>query len=148
MQKKNSSPLVIVHSSLVTNESMQITIQISDETYNNFSRIAKSKSKRVDEVIAEKLEGEFRFDVEKLENEIAYYSDKDVLALANLKWSTKQDNRLSFLTERQREEHLTIKQRDELSELMRQYHADNLRKAIGIGESLRRGLIKSADELA
>ncbi|MBC7795529.1 MAG: hypothetical protein H7Z37_01500 [Pyrinomonadaceae bacterium] len=119
---------------------MQVTIQISDETYNNFSRIAKSKSKRVDEIISAKLESEFGFDVEKMESEMAYYSDKLVLQIYAERMPKRQDNRLSKLLQMQQTKELTETERVELENLMIIYRVMSLRKVVAFSEAKKRDL--------
>jgi hypothetical protein len=68
--------------------------------------------------------------------------------LANLQMPEKQSIKLSRLLAKNGEGVLTDNERNELRNLMQINRFSDLRKAIGIVEALKRGLIKSVDELA
>ncbi len=84
---------------------------------------------------------------ETTERPLAGCSDDEVLALANMKMSAAENERMSELLDRQREETITPLERNELDTLFRVYQAGNLRKAQGISEAVRRGLIKTPADL-
>ena len=60
----------------------------------------------------------------------------------------KQSSRLSRLLTKNGEGNLTENEKEELGSLMQINRLNDLRKAIGIVEAIKRGLIKSAEELA
>ena len=60
----------------------------------------------------------------------------------------KQSNRLSLLLAENSKRSLTENEKEELGVLMQINRLNDLRKAIGIVEAMRRGLIKSTEELA
>lgn len=127
---------------------MQTTVDLSENAYNRVSSIARMTERTIDEVIEETFENRFEKEVEMLKKSVALSSDKEVLALANLQMPEKQSNRLSRLLAKNGEENLTDDERNELNNLMQINRLNDLRKAIGIVEALKRGLIKSAEELA
>ncbi len=83
-----------------------------------------------------------------LKKSVALSSDKEVLGLANLQMNETQSNRLSFLLAKNGEGNLTESDKEELYDLMQINRLNDLRKAIGIVEAMKRNLIKSAEELA
>lgn len=127
---------------------MQTTVNLSENAYNRVSSIARMTERTIDEVIEETFENRFEKEVEMLKKSVALSSDKEVLALANLQMPEKQSNRLSRLLAKNGEENLTDDERNDLDNLMQINRLNDLRKAIGIVEALKRGLIKSAEELA
>lgn len=126
---------------------MEITVNLPENVYRNISKLAEIKKRRVDEFIADKIREDFS--VENVENEQLFsdWSNKDVLDLANLKLPPKQDKRLSWLLENQRENNLTINEKIELEGLMGFYNLANIRKSQGIIEAVKRKLIKSPNDL-
>ena len=83
-----------------------------------------------------------------LKRSVAISSDSEVLSLANLQMPEKQSNHLSSLLAKNGERTLTDEEANELNDLMRINRLNDLRKAIGIVEAIKRGLINSAEELA
>ena len=102
----------------------------------------------IDEVIEETFENRFNEEVEILKKSIEFSSDNEVLALANFQMPEKQSDSLSFLLAKNSQENLAAKEKEELKTLMRVNRFNELRKAICIVEALKRGLIKSAEELS
>lgn len=119
---------------------MEVTINLPDRIYTNVESLAEKTSRRIDEVIAEKIEEEFSLDREAMEKQIAACSDKEVLQLSRLEMLPKQDRRLSFLLQKQGEQELTAKEQRELAELMELSRFATLKKAFALREVVRRGL--------
>ena len=86
-------------------------------------------------------------EAEILERPLADCSDAEVLAVANMKMSEKENKLMSELSDKQREETITPLERNELDALFRVYQVGNLRKSQGIYEAVLRGLIKTPDDL-
>ncbi len=126
---------------------MEIRVNLPENIYRSVTELAVRTSRGVDEVIADKLRDDFS--IENIDNEelVAVWSDEDVLALANLKLPPKQDRRLSQLLERQRESRLTMNEKVELEGLMGLYNLANFRKSQGIVAAVKRGLLKTPDDL-
>ena len=125
---------------------MDVTISLPDKVFANLANLASKTHRRVDEVIVEKIERDFSPDVDFQEQakiikqSIKYCSDKEVLELANLQMP--DDKRLSYLFEKNRESILTKKEHAELTKAVEISRINDLRKAFGIVEAKKRGLIK------
>ena len=126
---------------------MQTTINLSENAYQYVSSVAQMTERTIDEVIEETFENRFEKEVEMLKKSIELSSDKEVLELADFQMPEKQSNRLSRLLEKNGERNLAENEKEELSSLMQINRLNDLRKAIGIVEAMKRGLIKSAEEL-
>ena len=119
---------------------MEITISLPDKVFANVENIASKTHRRIDEVIAEKIEREFSLDIESLEKQIAVCSDKELVELSHLQMPEKQDRRLSFLLQKQGEKALTKAEQKELWKLMDLSRNTTLKKAFALRELSRRGL--------
>lgn len=119
---------------------MEVTINLPDKIFANVANVASKTHRRIDEVIAEKIEREFSLDVEELEKQIAVCSDKEVVQLSELQVPEKQDKRLSFLLQKQGERSLTETEQKELWKLMELNRLTTLKKAFAMRELSRRNL--------
>lgn len=119
---------------------MEVTIDLPDRIYANLSSVADKSSRRIDEVIVEKIEREFSIDANELEKQISVCSDEEIFEIAELKMPPKQDARLSLVLERQNERDLTKAEQNELWELMESNRLTTLKKAFALREIARRGL--------
>ena len=125
---------------------MQTTVNLCENAYKYVSSVAQLTEKSFDEVVEEAVENKFSSEVEMLKRSVEVCSDEEVLKLANLQMPAGQSERLSFLLGKNGEGNLADDERDELNGLMRLNRANDLRKAIGIVEAMKRGLVKSARE--
>lgn len=119
---------------------MEVTINLPEHIFANVSNLASKTHRRVDEVIAEKIERDFSFDIEVLEKQIAVCSDSEVLEISNLQMPEKQDKRLSFLLQKQGEKVLSNLEQKELWSLMELNRFATLKKSFALREVTRRGL--------
>jgi hypothetical protein len=126
---------------------MEITISLPDNVFANVANLASKTHRRVDEVIAEKVEREFSSETGELERPLADCSDAEVLAVANMKMSKAQAKRQSELLYKNQADTITPLERNELESLLLVYQHGNLRKSQGIAEAVLRGLIKTPDDL-
>ena len=117
---------------------MEVTINLPDRVFANLSNVADKSDRRIDEIIAEKIERNFSFDAENLANQITLCSDKEILELAEIQMSSKQDNRLSSLLNKQNETNLTAAEQKEVWELMDLNRLTTLKKAFAMREISRR----------
>jgi hypothetical protein len=126
---------------------MEITLNLPENIYRNFSAIAEKKRQRLEEVIADKLQDDFSADMANYEETVAGWSDEAVLALANLKLPKEQSDRMSVLLARLDEGLITDSEERELEIYAELSQISMLRKAYGIAEAVRRGLINSPGDL-
>jgi hypothetical protein len=126
---------------------MEITLNLPENIYRNFSAIAEKKRQRLEEVIADKLQDDFSADMANYEETVAGWSDEAVLALANLKLPKEQSDRMSVLLARLDEGLITDSEERELEIYAELSQISALRKAYGIAEAVRRGLINSPGDL-
>ena len=126
---------------------MEISVKLPNNLYQDVSALAQAKKKSVAEIIKNAVRKAVNEDAETLERPLADCSDSEVLALANMKMSEAENKRMSELLAMQGEETITPLARNELAALMRVYQVGNLRKAQGIYEAVRRGLLKTPDDL-
>ena len=71
---------------------------------------------------------------------ISTLSDVEVLAIADLKTSMEQNQRLTELQSKGKVTELSKMERDELASLLYLYQIGQLRKSEGLAEAVRRGL--------
>jgi hypothetical protein len=119
---------------------MEVTISLPEKVFANLSNEADKTHRRIDEVIAEKIERDFAIDADELEKQIAVCSDQEVLELAEIKMPTEKDERLSRLLDKQTEENLSGDEQKELWQLMDLTRFTTLKKAYALREISRRGL--------
>ncbi|MCY7347135.1 MAG: ribbon-helix-helix protein, CopG family [Pyrinomonadaceae bacterium] len=125
---------------------MEISVKLPNSLYEDVSHLAQTKKKSVAEIIknavrkavAEDLT-DFSEQAKIIEQSIKFCSDEEVLELANLQMP--EDKRLSRLFEKNRESVLTKKERLELTKAVELSRINDLRKAFGIVEAKKRGLI-------
>lgn len=124
---------------------MEVTLNLPDNIYRNFQKVAKMSKRRIDEVIAEKIQAEYVPDkhLENLEN----WSDEDILALANLKLPKAQSDRMSRLLDLQQRGKINTAEKRELEVYTELYQIATLHKAQGCLEAVNRGLIKTPADL-
>lgn len=127
---------------------MQTTVNLSETAYNYVSSIAQMTERTIDEVIEETFENRLEAEVATLKKSVELSSDAEVLELANLQMPESQSSKLSALLLKNNEGILDGAECDKLHELMQINRLNDLRKAIGIAEALKRGLITSVEDLA
>ncbi|MEG3437847.1 hypothetical protein V0288_12035 [Pannus brasiliensis CCIBt3594] len=123
--------------------SERLTIDLPDEIYQRFQRLARLSNREIAEVLTDTLQ---RFlpvlDREsEFDGPISSLSDERVLALTRLEMEDEEDRRLSELLEQQQARDLTPSERLELQTLMGVYQAGLLRKATALSEAVKRELI-------
>lgn len=119
---------------------MEVTINLPDRVYANLSSAADKSRRRIDELIAERIERDFAVDAGELEKQISFCADAEILELAELKMPPEQDERLSLLLGKQGERDLTDDEQKQLWELMELNRLLTLKKAFALHEIERRGL--------
>ncbi len=119
---------------------MEVIINLPKNVYLDLSKSAQKSKRSVDEVVSERLQN-------KTENPLSTSLDEEVLEAAKLWIPDNQSERHSLLLYKNQSESLTASERKELAFFQQVYQIALLRKAQGINEAMRRGLIKSVDEL-
>jgi hypothetical protein len=119
---------------------MEITISLSDKIFANVANFASKTHRRIDEIIVEKIERDFSFDINELEKQVSVCLDKEVIEISKLQMPEKQDKRLSFLLQTQNEKILTESEQKELWKLMELNRLTTLKKAFALREVSRRNL--------
>lgn len=125
---------------------MEISVKLPNSLYQNVSALAQAKQKSVAEVVKSAVRRAVREDaleieeqVKLIEQSIRVCSDEEVLALARLQ--TPEDKHLKHLFEKNREGVLTKKEHAELTKAVAQSRLNDLRKALGMVEAKKRGLM-------
>lgn len=126
---------------------MEVTLNLPENVYQNFTELAEKKHRRVEEVIADKLQDDFSADIADYEETVAGWTNDAVLALANLKIPKEQSDRMSVLLARLDEGVLTDGEERELEIYTELHQISTLRKAYGIAEAVKRKLIGSPADL-
>ena len=126
---------------------MEVTLNLPENVYRNFTEIAEKKHRRVEEVITDKLQADFSVESFDFEESVAGWSDEDVLALANIKLPKEQAARMSELSDKEQIGLLGNIEKSELEMYLEIYNRANLRKAFGIAESVKRKLIALPNDL-
>ena len=119
---------------------MEVTINLPEKVFANLSSAANRSNRRIDEVIAEKIERDFAVDADELEKQILICSNKEILELARIKMPSEQDERLSRLLNKQNEGNLSGDEQKEIWQLMDLNRLTTLKKAFALREISRRGL--------
>lgn len=78
---------------------MEVTLNLPENVYRNFSKLAEKKKRRVEDVITDKLQDDFSSEIPDYEETLSSWTDEAVLALANLKLPKEQANRMSELSD-------------------------------------------------
>lgn len=126
---------------------MEVTVNLSEKAYQYISWLSRFNQKSINELVEESLESRYTREVEILRETVKYCSDKEVLDLAFLKMPDKENKRFSLLSQKNREDKISKKQKIELENMFEDSRITDLRKAIGIAEAVKRGLITSINDL-
>ena len=126
---------------------MEIVLNLPENVYKNFVAVAKKKSRQVNKIIAEKIQSDYWLENFEEEIDLSKISDAEVLEIANLKFSKSQERRFGQLLEKQRESQISAIEKLEIDGLIALNDVANLRKAKGCLEALKRGLIKTQQDL-
>ncbi len=126
---------------------MEVTLNLPENIYRNFSEIAEKKHRRVEDVITDKLQDDISVETSDYGETVASWTDEAILALANLKLPKEQANRMSELSDLEQSGAIGIVEKSELEMYLEIYNNANLRKAHGIAEAVKRGLINSPADL-
>ena len=78
---------------------MEVTLNLPENIYRNFSELAEKKNRRVEDVIADKLKDDFSTEMLDYAETLSSWTDEAVLSLANLKLPKEQASRMSELSD-------------------------------------------------
>ena len=122
--------------------STQVILNLPDETYQRATQYAAYANREVSEIMVAALASTLpsREAIEQL-RAIAKLTDREVLALTELRMEPEADRRLSELLDCQQAGELSDLERAELAALMRTYEMGLLRQSQALAEAVRRGLI-------
>jgi hypothetical protein len=126
---------------------MEVTLNLPEKLYQNFSKLAEKKNRRIEDVITDRLQDDLSTEMLDYEETVSTWTDEAVLALANLKLPSEQASRMSELSELRQKGLASTVENSEFEMYLEIYNNANLRKAHGIAEAVRRGFITSPDEL-
>ena len=126
---------------------MEVMLNLPEQLYRNFSKLAEKKHRRVEEVIADRLQDDFSAETVDFEESVAGWSDEGVLALARLKFPKKLAERMSELSDKAQRGTISRVEENEMEIYLEIYNNANLRKAHGIAEAVKRGLVTSPSDL-
>ena len=119
---------------------MEVTINLPEKVFANLSNAAHKSHRRIDEIIAEKIERDFAIDADELAKQISVCSDKEILELTKITMPMNEDERLSQLLGKQNEGKLSADEKKEMWQLMETSRLTTLKKAYALREIARRGL--------
>ncbi len=115
--------------------SIQITLKIPDEVAHQAQVVAETTQRRVEDVLTEWL------DRAASELPVSQLPDTEVRALANMQMPDSEQAELSNLLQQQREDSLTVQERERLALLMQTYRKGLVRKSQAIRVAVERGLM-------
>lgn len=120
--------------------STQVTVTLPDRVYQVALRLAKQGNREIADLLSETIEHSLLCGA--LVEPLSTASDEEIMAAIQLQMPANQDSCLSLLLDNQQAGTLSEGERDELSVLMELYQQGLLRKAQGLREAVKRGLIQ------
>ena len=122
--------------------STQVVLNLPEDTYKRVTQFAAFSKRDVSEVIASTLASALPSQgaINQIKA-ISKFSDREVLALTELRMEPGADHRLSELLDRQQAGDLNDRDRAELAALMRIYEIGLIRQSQALAEAVERGLI-------
>ena len=120
----------------------QIVLNLPEDTYRRVAQFAAYAKRDVAEVIASALASTLPSpDAIGQLKAISKLSDREILALTELRMEPEADRRLSELLDQQQAGELTDLERAELAALMRSYEMGLMRQSQALAEAVERKLI-------
>ena len=122
--------------------STQVILNLPDETYERAAQYAAYAKRDLSDIITTALASTLpsREAIHQLQA-IAKLSDREVLALTELRMEPEADRQLSELLERQQAGRLSEMEQAELAALMKIYELGLLRQSQALAEAVQRGLL-------
>lgn len=123
------------------NMTTQITLTLSDEIYKRAEHFAHLTGQAVEEVIAARVGDTLPPLVSELDSRpVETLLDDEVISLAESMMDERLSDRMSALSQKQREDVLTSEEQIELRMLFEIYNVGQLRKAQALAQAVKRGL--------
>ncbi len=123
---------------------INVTLGLPNRTFEYAQQVSQATHRSLDDVLSDFLETFWPImddvPVRIVFEDVSLLSDKDVLALANLKMNRKQSDRYEDLIAKSKNDELSQAEQLELLSLMQISRLGLLRKAQGLSEAVRRGL--------
>lgn len=120
---------------------MQVVVNLPEETYRRAKRLALLTRRDVGDVLADTLALSLPALAEGTTSSVQNLSDEQLLALAELRLSDEDDERLSQLLYSQQAGDLKDGEPSELARLMQRYQEGLLLKSTALAEAVARKLI-------
>lgn len=124
---------------------MEVVLNLPDKTYGKAAQLAQLMNREVSQVLAEVIEDGLSPLGESISvafKPVEELSDEEVLEVAELRMNEAQGKRLGRLLDRQQAGKLNEGERSELAALAQVYYEGLVRKAQGMAEAVRRGLME------
>ncbi|NCQ96323.1 MAG: hypothetical protein EWV75_05920 [Microcystis wesenbergii Mw_QC_S_20081001_S30D] len=121
---------------------ISITLTLPDEIFNLAQSLAHSINRDLNDILVEAIAFSIslNYQGEKISS-LNSLSDEEIIKLTQLQMASEQDQRLSELLNQQQERDLSTLENRELWSLMQIYQINLLKKAQGLNEAVKRGLI-------
>jgi hypothetical protein len=122
--------------------SVKVTLNLPESLVEHAKRFGEATQRDVGQVLAEALEMMWATigTTPEMEPPVAILPDNEVLALANSKMDSAQNERLGELQAKGKAQGLTETERAELLALLHIYQTGQLRKSEALAEAVRRRL--------
>ncbi|MCB0064546.1 MAG: hypothetical protein KDE19_20625 [Caldilineaceae bacterium] len=124
--------------------SVKVTLELPNGVIEHAARYGRTMHRAIEDVLADSLESLWPIldqdSTNHLYDDVSELSDEEVLALANLKMSSEQNDRLGALQSKGKEKGLNQAEQVELLGLMQIYRLGMVRKSQGLAEAVRRGI--------
>ncbi|GBL13369.1 hypothetical protein MTo_00659 [Microcystis aeruginosa NIES-1211] len=121
---------------------ISITLTLPDEIFNLAQSLAHSINRDLNDILVEAIAFSIspNYQGEKISS-LNSLSDEEIIKLTQLQMASEQDQRLRELLNQQQERDLSTFENRELWSLMQIYQINLLKKAQGLNEAVKRGLI-------
>jgi hypothetical protein len=121
---------------------VEVTLILPEKLVEHAKRFGQATQRNVGEVLADTLKMLWSTidSFPDLWSPVSLLSDEQILALADLKMDSDQNERLGELQARGKAGELTEAEQTELLALLHVYQTGQLRKSEGLAEAVRRGL--------
>ncbi len=121
---------------------VEVTLQLPEHLVEHAKRFGEATQREASQVLADTLEMMWATIGigSELEPQVSTLADEEVLALADAKMDSTQNDRLGELQAWGKANGLTEAERVELLTLLHLYQVGQMRKSEGLAEAVRRGL--------